>query len=171
MQSPAISLSSWVCESIAQTPQNNWAMSRQPDASVLFIGANILGKSNNIQNISLLQDSVLAEGVWTSKVGWVNDLVRRLLKSCASWDILLVVSFSGLLLLVSLAGSASDILAATVLALRLLELKYTLNKLKEFVGGKPETKALGSSARLDFVMGHKKLNQISSWIISHKSLG
>ena len=48
-------LSSWVCESIAQTPQNNRAMSRWLDASVLFVGANILGKSNNIQNISLLQ--------------------------------------------------------------------------------------------------------------------
>ena len=48
-------LSSWVCKSIAQTSQNNQAMSRQPDTSVLFIGANILGKSNNFQNISLLQ--------------------------------------------------------------------------------------------------------------------
>ena len=49
--------------------------------------------------------------------------MERLLKGCAFWDILLVVSLGGLLLLVSLAGSASDILAATVLALRLLELK------------------------------------------------
>ena len=57
------------------------------------------------------------------KVGWVNDLGRRLLKGCAFWDILLVVSPSGLLLLVSLAGSASDIPAATVLALGLVELK------------------------------------------------
>ena len=42
---------------------------------------------------------------------------------CASWGILLVVSLSGLLLLVSLAGSASDSLAATILALGLLVLK------------------------------------------------
>ena len=56
-------------------------------------------------------------------MGWVIDLVRRLLKDCASWGILLVVSLGGLLLLVGLAGSASDILAATVLALGLLELK------------------------------------------------
>ena len=56
-------------------------------------------------------------------MGWVNNLVRRLLKDCAFWDILLVVSLSGFLLLVSLAGSTSNILAATVLALRLLELK------------------------------------------------
>ena len=90
-------------------------MSRQPDASVLFVGANILGKSNNIQNISLLQGFCffLEEEFWPSKVGWVNTLVRRLLKGCAFWDILLV----------SLAGSTSDILAATVLALGLLELK------------------------------------------------
>ena len=65
----------------------------------------------------------LEEGFWPSKVGWVNNLVRRLLKACALWDILLVVSLSGLLLLVSLAGSTSDILAATVLALGLLKLK------------------------------------------------
>ena len=58
-----MTLSSWVCESIAQTPQNNQAMSRQLDTSVLFVGATILGKSNNIQNISLLQDSVLGRGV------------------------------------------------------------------------------------------------------------
>ena len=50
-----LTVSSWVCESIAQTPQNNWAVSRQTDASVLFVGANIVGKSNNIQNIPLLQ--------------------------------------------------------------------------------------------------------------------
>ena len=49
--------------------------------------------------------------------------MRRLLKGCASWGILLVVSHGGLLPLVSLAGSASDILAATVLALGLLVLK------------------------------------------------
>ena len=48
---------------------------------------------------------------------------EKMLKGCAFWDILLVVSLSGLILLVSLAGSASDILAATVLALELLELK------------------------------------------------
>ena len=40
---------------------------------------------------------------------------------CASWGILLVVSLGGLLLLVSLAGSVSDILATTVLALGLLD--------------------------------------------------
>ena len=44
---PAISkghpLSSWVCESTAQTPQHNQAMSRQPDTCVLFVGANIPG--------------------------------------------------------------------------------------------------------------------------------
>ena len=45
----------------------------------------------------------------------------------ASWGILWVVSLAGLLLLVSLAGSASDILSTTVLALGLLVLKYTLN--------------------------------------------
>ena len=55
----------------------------------------------------------MEEGFWPSKVG-VNDLVRRLLKGCAFWDILLVVSLSGLLLLVSLAGFASDILDTTV---------------------------------------------------------
>ena len=49
--------------------------------------------------------------------------MRRLLKGCAFCDTLLVVSLSGLLLLMSLAGSASNILAATVVALRLLELK------------------------------------------------
>ena len=49
--------------------------------------------------------------------------MRRLLKGCAAWDILVVLSLGGLLLLLSLAGSASDILAATVLALGLLELK------------------------------------------------
>ena len=49
--------------------------------------------------------------------------MRRLLKGCASWGILLVVSLGGLLLLVSLAGSASDTLAATVLAIGPLELK------------------------------------------------
>ena len=49
--------------------------------------------------------------------------MRRLLKGCAFWDILLVVSPSGLLLLVSLAGSASEILAATVSPIGLLELK------------------------------------------------
>ena len=49
--------------------------------------------------------------------------MRRLLKACAFWDILLVISLSGLLLLVSLAVSSSNILAATVLALGLLELK------------------------------------------------
>ena len=53
----------------------------------------------------------MEEGFWPSKVG-VNDLVRQLLKGYAFWDILLV----------SLAGSTSDILAATVLALGLLEL-------------------------------------------------
>ena len=100
-------------------------MSRWPDTSVLFVGANILEKSNNIQNISLLQGFCffLEEEFWPSKVGWANNLVRRLLKGCAFWDILLVVSLSGLLLLVSFAGSTSDILAATVLALGLLELK------------------------------------------------
>ena len=39
----ASTLSSWVCESIAQTPQNNQAMSRRSDTSVLFVGANIPG--------------------------------------------------------------------------------------------------------------------------------
>ena len=56
-------------------------------------------------------------------MGWVNDLVRRLLKGCAAWDILVVLSLGGSLILVSLAGSASKILAATVLALGLLEPK------------------------------------------------
>ena len=65
----------------------------------------------------------MEEGCWPSKMRWVNDLVRRLLEGCASWGILLVVSLSGLLLLVSLAGSASGILAATVFALGLLVLK------------------------------------------------
>ena len=49
--------------------------------------------------------------------------MRRLLKGCASWGILQVVSLGGLLLLASLTGSASDTLAATVLALGRLELK------------------------------------------------
>ena len=119
-----ITVSSWVCESITQTPQNNQAVSRQLDASVLFVGANILGKSNNIQNISLLQGFCFwKRGFGPVKWDKENDLVRRLLKGCAFWDILLVVSLSGLLLLVSLAGSASDILATAVLALGLLELK------------------------------------------------
>ena len=102
-------------------------MSRQPDASVLFVGANILGKYNNIQNTEYFSAPgilFLEEGFWPSKVEWVNNLVRRLLKACAFWDTLLVVSLSGLLLLVNLAGSTSDIkVSATVLALGLLELK------------------------------------------------
>ena len=65
----------------------------------------------------------MEEVFWPSKVGGVNDLGRWLLKACASWGILLVVSLGSLLLLASLAGSASDILAAIVLVLRLLELK------------------------------------------------
>ena len=70
-QSTAVFLGLWINST---TPQNNWAMNRWPDTSVLFVGANILGNPEYFSAPGIL---FLEERCWPSEVGWVNDLVRR----------------------------------------------------------------------------------------------
>ena len=73
-------LSSWVCESIAQTPQNNQAMSRWPDTSVLFSGVNILGNPTISRIFLCSKDSVFRRGVVAQQSGmskWSGEKVVK----------------------------------------------------------------------------------------------